>query len=115
VYVTILRGILSPVGHGTWTAILAGVLFRESRQGHFRINGKVTAAFLGLALLHALWDGLPPLVAFLFSPGMDVFIAQTVVGGIGLLVLWLRWREARRLQIAQLLQPDPLAIDEKVQ
>jgi protease PrsW len=114
VYVTMLRGILSPVGHGTWTAILAGVLFRESQQGHFRINGKVIFAFLGVALLHALWDGLPPLVAFVFSPGIDVFIAQTIVGGIGLLVLWLRWREARRLQMAQLLQPDPLIVEEKV-
>jgi RsiW-degrading membrane proteinase PrsW (M82 family) len=39
VAVTLLRGILSPVGHGTWTAILASVLFRESAAGRFRING----------------------------------------------------------------------------
>src|SRR5258706_12178882 len=26
---TLLRGLLAPLGHGTWTAILAGVLFRE--------------------------------------------------------------------------------------
>jgi protease PrsW len=111
VYVTMLRGILSPVGHGTWTAILAGVLFRESRQDQFRINGKVFFAFLGVALLHALWDGLPGLIAILFSPGIDVFIAQMIIGGIGFLVLYLRWREARRLQILQLSQPDPSIID----
>jgi RsiW-degrading membrane proteinase PrsW (M82 family) len=111
VYTTMLRGILSPVGHGTWTAILAGVLFRESRQGHFRINGKVFLAFLGVALLHALWDGLPALIDFLFSSGIAVFIAQTIIGGIGFLVLWLRWREALRLQIRQLSQPEALIID----
>lgn len=30
VAVTLLRGIHSPMGHGTWAAILVGVLFRES-------------------------------------------------------------------------------------
>jgi RsiW-degrading membrane proteinase PrsW (M82 family) len=111
VYVTMLRGILSPVGHGTWTAILAGMLFRESRQDHFRIDGKVFFTFLGVALLHALWDGLPALIAILFSPGIDVFIAQTIIGGTGFLLLYLRWREARRLQLARLLQPEPLTFD----
>ncbi|HEX9386791.1 MAG TPA: PrsW family glutamic-type intramembrane protease, partial [Anaerolineales bacterium] len=46
VYVTLLRGILSPIGHGTWTAILTSVLFRESRAGHFRFNFKVIGAYL---------------------------------------------------------------------
>ncbi len=107
VFVTMLRGILSPVGHGTWTAILASVLFRESYQNRFHINWKVIVAFLGVALLHALWDGLPALVAPVLSTGFDVFITQAIIGGIGFLVLWLRWRDARRLQNAQLVQPVP--------
>ena len=37
VNMTLLRGILAPIGHGTWTAILASVLFREGSAGHFRI------------------------------------------------------------------------------
>lgn len=49
VFVTLLRGILSPIGHGTWTAILVSVLFRESRAGHFRINFKVIGAYLGVS------------------------------------------------------------------
>jgi protease PrsW len=113
VYVRLLRGILAPVGHGTWTAILAGVLFRESRQGHFHMDGKVFTAFLGVVILHALWDGLPPIIAILFSPGFDVFIAQAIIGGTGLVVLWLRWREARRLQISQLLRPDLVPVTGK--
>jgi protease PrsW len=113
VFVTMLRGILSPVGHGTWTAILASVLFRESKQNRFRLNGKVIVAFLGVAFLHALWDGLPPLVAAVFSPGLDVFLAQSLIGGISLFVLWLRWREARRWQIAQLVPPEPSIVDDK--
>ena len=95
---TLLRGILAPVGHGTWTAILASVLFRESREGHFRINFKVIGAYLLVSVLHGLWDGLPDLITSLLGSGLDVFVGQVFVGGAGLFVLWLRWREARRLQ-----------------
>jgi protease PrsW len=95
VYITLLRGILAPVGHGTWTAILASVLFRERKGGRFRINGRVIGTFIGVSLLHALWDGLPPILAF-FTPGEDVFIVQAIIGGIGIFVLWRRWRESKR-------------------
>jgi RsiW-degrading membrane proteinase PrsW (M82 family) len=100
VAVTLLRGVLSPVGHGTWTAILISVLFRESGPTRFRINLKVLGAYLTVVVLHALWDGLPAVVSALLSPGIDVFIGQALVGGIGLSILWRRWREARRLQEA---------------
>ncbi len=107
-FVTLLRGILSPVGHGTWTAILASVLFRESRAGRFRINLKVIGVYLLVAALHGLWDGLPTLVTFLLGPGLDVFIGQAAVGLTGVFILWLRWREARRLQMeAQQAQAIP--------
>jgi RsiW-degrading membrane proteinase PrsW (M82 family) len=97
--VTLLRGLLSPVGHGTWTAILASVLFRESEAGHFHINHKVVGVYLIVVILHGLWDGLPAAIAVLLSPGFDVFIGQASVGGMGLFILWRRWREAKRLQV----------------
>ncbi len=103
VMVTLLRGLLSPLGHGTWTAILASVLFRESDAGRFRINRKVIGAYLTVSILHGLWDGLPAVVAVLLSPGLDVFIAQAFVAGTGLFILWRRWREARRQQVEQLM------------
>jgi RsiW-degrading membrane proteinase PrsW (M82 family) len=99
--VSLLRGILSPIGHGTWTAILASVLFRESGDGRFRINGKVMGTYLTVAILHGLWDGLPGVVSAILSPGLDVFIGQAIVGGFGLVILWRRWSEARRLQMKQ--------------
>ena len=52
----ILRGVLAPVGHGLWTAILGGVLFRERRFGHFVFNAPVILTYLGVSALHALWD-----------------------------------------------------------
>jgi RsiW-degrading membrane proteinase PrsW (M82 family) len=102
VFVTLLRGILSPIGHGTWTAILISVLFRESRKGHFRINLQVIWAYLTVSILHGLWYGLPGAITALFGQGLDVFLGETLVAMIGLFVLWRRWREAKRLQIESL-------------
>jgi RsiW-degrading membrane proteinase PrsW (M82 family) len=96
--VTLLRGLLAPLGHGVWTAILAAVLFRESKDGHFRINRHVIGAYLTVVILHGLWDGLPIVIGNLVSSGIDVFIGQSVAALIGLFILWRRWREARRLQ-----------------
>jgi len=96
--VMLLRGLLSPIGHGTWTAIFASVLFRESKTGHFRINGKVIGAYLTVVILHGLWDGLPRVVARIAPLGLDVFLSQFAVAAAGILILWDRWREARRLQ-----------------
>ena len=96
--VMLLRGLLSPVGHGTWTAILISVLFRESGSERFRINFKVLGAYLTVVILHGLWDGLPGLISAFIHTGIAVFVGQALVGGIGLFILWRRWREARRLQ-----------------
>ncbi len=105
VVVTLMRGVLSPLGHGTWTAILVGMLFRESRDGRFRITRAVVSAYLTVVILHGLWDGLPSVVQFITGSGLDVFISQSLVGLVGLFILWRRWRQAVRLQIAQLAPP----------
>jgi RsiW-degrading membrane proteinase PrsW (M82 family) len=54
----ILRGLLTPTGHGLWTAILGGVLFSRSTQRHFLISGRLVLTYLGVSLLHALWDSM---------------------------------------------------------
>ncbi len=108
VAVTLMRGLFSPLGHGTWTAILVGVLFRESSAGRFHLNRRVVGAYLTVAVLHGLWDGLPGFVANFVSSGVDVFIAQVLVGAAGLFILWRRWREASRLQLAQIPQVSSL-------
>ncbi len=96
--VTLIRGLLSPLGHGTWTAILASVLFRESRDGHFRINLQVIGAYLFVSLLHATWDGLALIASTVYGPGLSTLVSDIVIGIIGLAILWMRWREAVRLQ-----------------
>jgi RsiW-degrading membrane proteinase PrsW (M82 family) len=98
VVVTLLRGLLAPLGHGTWTAILASVLFRESRNGHFRINLNVIGAYLLVSILHGLWNGLSLVLTPEVGLGLGVIAAWCLIGSIGLFVLWIRWRDAVRLQ-----------------
>ncbi|MFM9370244.1 PrsW family intramembrane metalloprotease [Streptomyces sp. Da 82-17] len=55
----ILRGVLAPFGHGLWTAIAGAVLLAHRRpDGRFRFAGPVIGTYLGVALLHALWDSM---------------------------------------------------------
>ncbi|MET8160264.1 PrsW family glutamic-type intramembrane protease [Sphaerisporangium sp. NPDC005289] len=54
----VLRGLLAPVGHGLWTAILGGVLFSASTRDHFLITGRLVLTYLGVSALHALWDSM---------------------------------------------------------
>jgi len=62
----VLRGLLTPVGHGLWTAILGGVLFRTAaRTGRPRLTGALVGWYLVVALLHALWDASRPVAVWL--------------------------------------------------
>lgn len=58
VFTELLRGILAPLGHGLWTAILGGVLFAASGRGHLRFTRGVFGTYIGVSLLHALWDSM---------------------------------------------------------
>ncbi|RLV09963.1 PrsW family intramembrane metalloprotease [Streptomyces griseocarneus] len=54
----ILRGVLAPFGHGLWTAILGAALLTDRRNGHFHLTRRVLATYVGVSLLHALWDSV---------------------------------------------------------
>jgi RsiW-degrading membrane proteinase PrsW (M82 family) len=54
----LLRGLLAPLGHGLWTAVLGGVLFAASDRDHFVLTGRLVLSYLGVSLLHALWDSM---------------------------------------------------------
>ena len=107
--VTLLRGFLSPIGHGTWTAIFASVLFRESRAGRFHINRQVVMAYLIVSILHGLWDGLPGLITAFVPQGPDWLIGEAIVALAGLIILWWRWREAKRLEETRMVSAEGVA------
>jgi protease PrsW len=59
VYTEVLRGVLAPLGHGLWTAILGGVLFEgASRRGHLALTGRLFLVYLAVTVLHGLWDSM---------------------------------------------------------
>jgi len=62
----VLRGLLAPVGHGLWTAILGGALFgAAARRGRLRLTGAVLGWYLVVAGLHALWDASQQIAVWL--------------------------------------------------
>jgi RsiW-degrading membrane proteinase PrsW (M82 family) len=68
----VLRGILAPVGHGLWTAILGGALFAAAgRHGRPRLSWAVLGWYLLVALLHGLWDA---------SQGIAVWLTLLLTG-----------------------------------
>jgi RsiW-degrading membrane proteinase PrsW (M82 family) len=54
----LLRGLLAPAGHGLWTAILGAVLFSRSTRTHFHLTFRLLLAYLGVSVLHGLWDSM---------------------------------------------------------
>jgi RsiW-degrading membrane proteinase PrsW (M82 family) len=61
----LLRGLLAPVGHGLWTAVLGGLLFAWSTRDHFVLTARLAPAYLGVSLLHALWDSMSVISLYL--------------------------------------------------
>ncbi|WP_407354828.1 PrsW family intramembrane metalloprotease [Methanolobus sp. WCC5] len=99
VLITLVRGVIAPIGHGTWTAILVSVMFRESGPRIFNINHRVIGAYLTVSILHGLWNGLPEVLSIFPLPLVNVFIGQVFVATVGIFLLWRRYDEAKRLQI----------------
>ncbi|HEY1530687.1 MAG TPA: PrsW family glutamic-type intramembrane protease [Galbitalea sp.] len=55
----VVRAILAPVGHVAWTAILGAVIFGAAKEGaRLRLTGVVIVVYIGVSLLHGLWDSL---------------------------------------------------------
>ena len=55
----ILRGLLAPFGHGLWTAIAGAVLFSTAaRGGRPRLTVGLLGTYLGVSVLHSLWDSM---------------------------------------------------------
>jgi len=129
----VLRGILTPLGHGVWTGILGGTLFAAAaRYGKLRPTPALFGWYLVVALLHALWDSSRRLAVWLTllitstplqwltiesgrSPTVTAaqvhtftiltwaFMAMDAV--LGLLLLSRRWQHAAKID-----QPQPTIV-----
>jgi len=92
------RTIFDPVGHPLWTALLAAAVFAAARNGRFRLTLGVVLAYLGVALMHGLWDGNAVVWGLLFpdTPALGILSLPTLV--VLVVVFALVWRAwARRI------------------
>jgi protease PrsW len=89
----LLRGVLAPVGHGLWTAILGGVLFSASGRRHFALTGRLLVSYLGVAVLHALWDGWQSIAQVITDVARDphLFTLLSWGGLIGVSLIGVAW------------------------
>ena len=96
VYTEVLRGILAPVGHGLWTGILGGVLFEAaSRRGRLApVSWRVIGTYLGVSLLHGLWDSMRGIAIVLTilttnSPALTALMQQGILPASTAVVTWI--------------------------
>lgn len=82
-----LRQILGPFGHGVWTAILGGAIWRAKGAGGPRFTFTVIGAYLTAAGLHGLWDWDP-------LPGLWSLLWLLGVGALGIVILRLMIHDA---------------------
>lgn len=75
-----LRILLGAFGHGTWTAIVVGTIWRVKGSGPPRITLAVIGAYLVAVALHGAWDWMP-------VGGFGAILWLIGVGIVGLLIL----------------------------
>jgi RsiW-degrading membrane proteinase PrsW (M82 family) len=61
----LLRGVLSPAAHAAWTGLSTAALWHAADSGRVRGYAGFVLAYLGVAVLHACWDGIGTWWAYL--------------------------------------------------
>jgi len=87
----LIRGLLSPVGHAAWTGLVCAALWGERERTGKLFNPIVIGVFALAVTLHALWD-----IAGLSHQAFIAYSGYVIIGGISLILLIRRLREARR-------------------
>lgn len=94
--VLLVRGLLSPAGHASWTGIVCAVLFKQRQMGRAALGLRVISVFFLAALLHLLYDLLNFGASGATVSAISLNPLSLVVAVVSLTLLILRVREARR-------------------
>lgn len=106
----IVRGLLSPAGHGAWTGLVCAVLWREREKlGRRVINLPVAAAFSAAVLFHAFWDIFnsqtgPTLIE---AAGVELGSGVIALASLGLLFHMVNEAAHRRARFVPGCSPEP--------
>jgi RsiW-degrading membrane proteinase PrsW (M82 family) len=105
---TVIRGLLAPFGHGVWTGVLGAILFRDSsKSNHFRITLPVILTYIGVSVIHGLWDGLPQTVFFVIPPGIPISVTILILSVIGISLLAFVFKRAEARQLQEMYRTNP--------
>lgn len=88
--VLLIRGLLSPAGHAAWTGLICATLWRQREQTGRLITANTVIIFILAVGLHALWN----ITSFSNSTFIN-YAGPVVIGGISLILLLLKLKEAR--------------------
>jgi RsiW-degrading membrane proteinase PrsW (M82 family) len=78
----LIRGVLSPFGHGMWSAILGAAIFSAaSRRGRLHLSRGVIGTYLAVSVLHGAFDSIN---------GVLGYVVVSIIGLIPLIWLWRR-------------------------
>jgi len=104
-----IRALLSPFGHGAWTAIAAAAIWiglastKSKALGNMRLGFRVGSAVLLLVIvigLHALWD-------YRFADGWAKIGMMMVIGAVDIILLYMLIRIGRREEFQSLTTMNP--------
>jgi len=91
------RGLLSPFMHPLWSALLGAAIFAAAaKTGRFRLTFGVVGAYLGVAVLHGLWDSGGPLVGIAVGDAGIGVLASIVFTIVAAVVGGLVWRHVAK-------------------
>ena len=100
-----LRALLAPFGHGTWTALAAGGIWRGKARGLRLLDAPVFGGFVAAVGLHTLWDWQP-------LPDVPAFVWFIAIGGLGLVLLGLMVHRAGREQLGAVVALNPEVVQD---
>lgn len=91
------RSWAAPFAHVLWSALLGAALFTAAaKKGRFRLSWSVLGTYVGVSLLHGIWDsGAGFVVLVTGDPGLGN-VASWICVGVGVFVGGLIWRHVAR-------------------
>ncbi len=93
----IVRGLLSPAGHGAWTGLVCAVLWREREKlGRRVINLPVMLAFTAAVLFHTFWDIFNSQTGPTLIEGLGIELGSGAIALASLALLFHMVNEAAR-------------------
>jgi len=107
----VFRSIITPLGQGTWTAIVCGVVWGENTRGRLR-DRRVVGAFALAIALHFLWDWQPfgqsvTVEGLLYYPWYQNLIWFVLIIVVGVVALRLLVNRAAQEEVTEIVRLNP--------